>query len=104
MKTWLRIALGGLLVLALLPAAFLATLDTCVDSLPYVHPLPIRSAGLLYVETNRGRLFTGQTYRYRNDGPWVGSVTVLLAWPGRAVLLVRHREGSGRATCWETYP
>ncbi len=103
MNKWLRLALGGILALTILCAGLAVSLGPC-PRLPYVHPLPIRAASPFYVTTDRGRLFPGQTYRYFNEGPWVGSVTLLLAWKDGALVLVAYPKGQWRSVCWDTFP
>jgi hypothetical protein len=103
MNSWLRIILVVAVTLIGLLGLFVLTLRPC-GKLPYVHPLPILSTGPLYVMTDRGRLLPGQTYQYRNEGPWVGSVTLLISWPGKAFVLVRYPEESVRSMCIDSFP
>jgi hypothetical protein len=53
------------------------------------HP-PIYSLGPYYANTDQGRLFPGQTYHYQNEGPWVGSHTLLAVISGRAVFITHY--------------
>ena len=109
-RVLLRFALGLALGLALILIAFIAysvSLRPCPDLIPYVHPLPINSVGPIYVLTDRGPLFPGQTYRYRNDGPWVGDHTLLMVFAGRATLITRYPIQDPtfhRVACREVYP
>ena len=102
----LGLAMGLALVLIAI-IAYTVSLKPCPDHLPYVHPLPIDSVGPLYVQTDHGRLFPGQTYRYRNEGPWVGDHTLLLVFAGRATLITRYpiqHPTYHRAACRAVYP
>lgn len=105
-RVLLFIALGiGLVLIGLV--AFAASLPPCGgDELPM--GLPIGSVGFGYVHTDQGRLYPGQTYRFMNEGPWVGSMTLLFATNARAFLLVRYPldypTNEVRAVCRDTYP
>ena len=99
----LAVILGAALAMSLVSTGLIGSLDRC-GSLPYVHPLPIDSAGILSVSTDHGRLLPGQTYHYFNEGPWVGSVTLLFSSPGHALVLVHYPRGDTRAICLDSFP
>lgn len=51
--------------------------------------------GPYYMITDQGKLFVGQTYEHRNEGPWVGNLTLLFLDNRGATFLVRYPQGSG---------
>ena len=51
--------------------------------------------GPYYMVTDQGKLFVGQTYEHRNEGPWVGNLTLLFLDNRGATFLVRYPQGTG---------
>jgi hypothetical protein len=70
-------------------------------------PSPLRF-GPYYMVTDKGRLYIGQTYEHRNEGPWVGNLTLLYMNKEGAGFLVRYPKGSGSdfevMKCIKFYP
>lgn len=87
--------------------AYMASLAPCSgNELPI--GLPIDSSGPGYVVTDQGRLYLGQTYRFMNEGPWVGNMTPIVATNDWAVVLVRYPAdypaNKIRAVCRDSFP
>jgi hypothetical protein len=105
-RVLLYLALGiGLVLIG--SVAYTASLSPCSgNELPM--GLPIGSLGAGYVLTDQGRLYPGQTYRFMNEGPWVGNMTLIAATNTRALVLVRYPAdyptNEVRAVCRDTYP
>jgi hypothetical protein len=78
-----------LLVLGISAVAWMLSLEPCAgQELPM--GLPIGSLGPYYAVTDQGRLYPGRTYRYMNEGPWVGDMTLVFASPKLALVVVRY--------------
>ena len=78
-----------LVALGLAGAAWVLSLKPCTgQELPI--GLPIGSLGPGYAVTDQGRLYPGSTYRFMNEGPWVGDMTLLFATPKLAGVLVHY--------------
>ncbi len=97
------IVVGAVLVFS----AYIASLSQCSgNELPI--GLPIDSSGPGYVVTDQGRLYLGQTYRFMNEGPWVGNMTPIVATNAWAVVLVRYPAdyptNKIRAVCRDVFP
>jgi hypothetical protein len=58
-------------------------------------PPPSLYFGSYYMVTDQGRLYMGQTYEHRNEGSWVGSLTLLLLNGRGATFLIRAPQGTG---------
>ena len=68
---------------------------------------PIYSLGPYYAITDQGRLLPGQTYQYRNEGPWVGDHTLLFVFLGHAALITHypvHHPCFHHAACRAVFP
>jgi hypothetical protein len=72
----------------------LARLSPC-KGVGWPIPPPSLYFGTYYMVTDQGRLYVGQTYEHRNEGPWVGNLTLLFIDNKGATFLIRSPEGMG---------
>jgi hypothetical protein len=86
---------------------FISLLKPCEES-PFTVPMPILSIHPFYIVTDQGPLYIGQTYSYRNEGPWIGNLTLLFSISKKAILLIRYPvdypSNTRRAICKGFYP
>ena len=109
----MRTPIGCLLVLLALLAGgvlgYVVALPPCseIDIRSPAELLPVYSLGPYYAITDQGRLFPGQTYSYRNEGPWVGSHTLVIALPDKALFITHYpvkQPEYHRLSCRALYP
>ena len=67
----------------------------CKDGLWPMPPPASLQFGSYYMITDQGPLYIGQTYEHRNEGPWVGNMTLLFVDNRGATLLFRYPQGTG---------
>ena len=71
-------------------------------------PPPSLYFGSYYMVTDQGALHIGQTYEHRNEGPWVGNLTLLYMDSKGAIFLLRYPQGTGSSftilKCKKYYP
>jgi hypothetical protein len=85
------------LIFSILASYFLyITVQTpCKDGLwPIPPPASLRFSPY-YLITDQGPLYISQTYEHRNEGPWVGNMTLLFLDSKGATLLFRYPQGKG---------
>lgn len=86
----------GLLVLGLLGYfSYVAIQKPCTGEVWHTPPPSSLKFGPYYMVTDQGRLYVGQTYNHRNEGPWVGNLTLLLLDSKGATFLIRYPQGEG---------
>jgi hypothetical protein len=74
---------------------YIATLEPCGDKgWPAPGPSPLKF-GPYYMITDQGRLYIGQTYNHKYEGPWVGNLTLLYMNSKGATFLIRYPKGTG---------
>ena len=95
MSLYLLILLG-LVALGLLGYySYIVAQEPCAgEGWPMPPPATLRF-GPFYMVTDQGRLYIGQTYEHRNEGPWVGNLTLLFLDNRGATFLARYPEGIG---------
>jgi len=106
MKRLLVYGVSILTFVVLTYLGFILVMQPC-ESYPLKVPMQIISNHFFYVDTNQGPLYVGQTYRYRNEGPWVGNYTLLFSTPKKALFLIEYPtdypENSKSSMCRYTY-
>jgi hypothetical protein len=74
---------------------FIQAQEQCKDNLwPIPSPDSIEF-GPYYLITDQGPLYVGQTYEHKNEGPWVGNMTLLFIQNKGATLLFKYPKGTG---------
>jgi hypothetical protein len=91
MKVIVIVMISTLLVLLILIFgcyAYIKSQKPCGKILPV--PIPANlSIGPYYVNTDQGRLYPGQKYEHRNEGPWVGNLRLITVSRKGAFFLIR---------------
>jgi hypothetical protein len=107
MKRKYRFLVSVLVFLAIGYLGFLLFLRPCEESSVTV-PMPIFSTQAFHIVTDQGPLYIGQTYRYQNEGPWIGNLTLLFASPKKAIFLIHYPvdypDNNQKAICKGFYP
>ncbi len=90
MKVFIIVMISTSLVLFLIFGcyAYIKSQKPCGKILPV--PIPANlSIGPYYVNTDQGRLYPGQKYEHRNEGPWVGNLRLITVGRKEAFFLIR---------------
>ena len=92
---YLSIPLVLVMAIALGYYIFIMVQVPCKDGIwPMPPPASLQFAPF-YIVTDQGPLYIGQTYNHRNEGPWVGNMTLLFIDRKGATLLIRYPQGAG---------
>jgi hypothetical protein len=92
-KKLLLFLVVGFLILAVFHLGFLIFslfLDPCKDNRWPIPSPGIVGFGPFNLITDQGNLFIGQTYEHRNEGPWVGNMTLLSINSTSAILMFEY--------------
>ena len=91
----LIVTVGLLAVAFLAVVVYVALQPPCTDGMWPIPPPVLLEFGSHYLSTDQGRIDIGQTYHHRNEGPWVGTFTVVAINRAGAILLFRYPQGAG---------
>lgn len=74
---------------------FVLAQTRCEDETWPIPPPASLEFGAYHLITDHGDLFIGQTYEHKNEGQWVGNMSLLFIDKKGATLLFNYPEGKG---------
>jgi hypothetical protein len=104
---WIAAPIGLLVLSAITIGASVAIQPACGGYWEIPPPAKLEFDNF-HLITDQGPLYVGQTYLHRNEGPWVGTMTLVFLDSHGAIVLLRVPHGTGDefkvTTCWKFIP